>query len=128
MRSPSARPMLPRRTSKRPLDKVAGLEQVPNFTPPFPFTLFVVDSEDVEETYVWTASVMRSMTVPVLEYSGMLGCSWRPLWAPACPRLRLSELREARVRSSCQGSSLLIQRRIRDDRHACSARSVSRES
>ena len=71
--------------------------------PPFPFTLFVVDSEDVEETYARTTSVMRSMTVPVLvssspvlERSGILGCSWRPLWSPACPRLRLSELRAYR--------------------------------
>ena len=71
--------------------------------PPFPFTLFVVDSEDVEETYARTTSVMRSMTVPVLvscrpvlERSGILGRSWRPVWAPVSPRLRLSELRAYR--------------------------------
>ncbi len=71
--------------------------------PPFPFTLFVVDSEDAEETYVRTSSGMRSMTVPVLvscwpmlKRSGILGCSWRPLWVPASPRLRLSELRAYR--------------------------------
>ena len=71
--------------------------------PPFPFTLFVVDREDVEETYVRTASGMRSMTVPVLvscrpvlERSGILGRSWRPLWEPGSPRLRLLELRAYR--------------------------------
>ena len=71
--------------------------------PPFPFTLFVVDKEDVEETYVRTTTVMRSMTVPVLvscrpvlECSGILGRSWRPMWEPASPRLRLSELRAYR--------------------------------
>ena len=69
---------------------------------PFRFTLFV-DGQDVEETYVRTASVMRSMTIPVLvtcgpalERSGILGCSWCPLWVPECPRLRLSELRAYR--------------------------------
>ena len=71
--------------------------------PPFPFTLFVVDGEDVEETYVRTSSGMRSMTVPVLvscrpvlERSGILGRSWRPMWEPASRRLRLSELRAYR--------------------------------
>ncbi|MDE2886068.1 MAG: helix-turn-helix domain-containing protein [Chloroflexota bacterium] len=71
--------------------------------PPFPFTLFVVDGEDVEATYARTTAAMRSMTVPVLvscrpvlEGSGILGRSWRPMWAPACPRLRLSELRAYR--------------------------------
>ena len=50
--------------------------------PPFPFTLFVVDGQDVEETYVRTSVGMRSMTVPVLvscrpvlERSGILGRS-----------------------------------------------------
>ncbi len=71
--------------------------------PPFPFTLFVVDGQDVEETYARTSSVMRSMTVPVLascrpvlERKGILGRSWRPLWEPESPRLRLSELRAYR--------------------------------
>ena len=71
--------------------------------PPFPFTLFVVDGEDVEETYVQTASVMRAMTIPVLvsyrpvlERFGILGRSWRPMWEPVSPRLRLSELRAYR--------------------------------
>ena len=50
-----------------------------------------------------TTEGVRSMTVPVLvscrpvlEDSGILGCSWHPLWAPARPRLRLSELRAYR--------------------------------
>ena len=71
--------------------------------PPFPFTLFVVEGEDVEETYVRTAARMDLMTVPVLvscrpvlERSGILGRSWRPMWGPGCPRLRLSELRAYR--------------------------------
>ena len=34
--------------------------------PPFPTTLFVVDTEDVEATYVRTAARMTLMTVPVL--------------------------------------------------------------
>ena len=74
-----------------------------NDHPPFPFTLFVVDGQDVEETYVRAASVMRSMTVPVLvscrpvlERSGILGRSWRLLWEPESHRLRLSELRAYR--------------------------------
>ena len=33
--------------------------------PPLPFTLFVVDGEDVEETYVRTSARMDVMTVPV---------------------------------------------------------------
>ncbi len=71
--------------------------------PPFPFTLFVVDGQDVEETYVRTSARMDLMTVPVLvscrpvlERSGILGRSWRPMWEPGCPRLRLSELRAYR--------------------------------
>ncbi|MCY4449223.1 MAG: hypothetical protein OXE02_10335 [Chloroflexi bacterium] len=71
--------------------------------PPFPFTLFVVDGQDVEETYARTSAGMRAMTVPmlvscrpVLERSGILGRSWRPLWEPVSPRLRLSELRAYR--------------------------------
>ncbi|MCY4583741.1 MAG: hypothetical protein OXE50_13250, partial [Chloroflexi bacterium] len=46
---------------------------------------------------------MRSMTVPVLvscrpvlDRSGILGRSWRPLWEPESLRLRLSELRAYR--------------------------------
>ena len=67
--------------------------------PPFPITLFVVDSEDVEETYVATAAQMTLMSLPilvscspVLSRAGILGRSWRPLWEPESPRLALSEL------------------------------------
>ena len=67
--------------------------------PPFPTTLFVVDTEEVEETYVRTASVMSRMSLPilvsctpVLSDKGILGKSWRPLWEPESPRLALSGL------------------------------------
>ena len=59
--------------------------------PPFPTTLFVVDTEDVAETYASTASRMPAMKLPILvssrellSYRGMLGRSWRPLWDAAC--------------------------------------------
>ncbi len=68
--------------------------------PPFPFTLFVVDTEEVETTYARTAAGMTLMTVPVLvscmsvlSTNGILGPSWRPLWEPESPRLPLSALR-----------------------------------
>ena len=67
--------------------------------PPYPTTLFVVDREEVEATYVRTASRMSLMSLPiliscrpVLSRAGILGRSWRPLWEPASPRLALSEL------------------------------------
>ena len=67
--------------------------------PPFPTTLFVVDSEDVEATYVRTAARMSLMSLPilvscmpVLSNTGILGPSWHPLWEPESPRLALSEL------------------------------------
>ncbi len=67
--------------------------------PPYPVTLFVVDSEEVEDTYVSTAAQMNRMSLPilvsctpVLSQAGILGESWRPLWEPASPRLALSEL------------------------------------
>ena len=67
--------------------------------PPYPVTLFVVDTEEVEETYVSTAGSMHRMSLPVLvsctpvlSRRGILGESWRPLWAPSSPRLRLSQL------------------------------------
>ena len=69
--------------------------------PPFPATLFVVDTEEVEETYVSTAAGMDRMSLPilvsctpVLSTTGILGESWRPLWEPSSPRLRLSQLRD----------------------------------
>ena len=68
--------------------------------PPYPVTLFVVDTEEVEATYVSTAAGMTLMTVPVLvscmpvlSHTGILGRSWCPLWEPESPRLPLSGLR-----------------------------------
>ena len=68
--------------------------------PPFPVTLFVVDTAEVEATYVSTASRMTLMTVPVLvscmsvlSHTGILGRAWRLLWEPESPRLPLSGLR-----------------------------------
>ena len=68
--------------------------------PPYPVTLFVVDTEEVEDTYVRTAARMSRMSlpvlvscIPVLSQAGILGRSWRPLWEPESPRLPLSALR-----------------------------------
>ena len=68
--------------------------------PPFPTTLFVVDKEEVEATYVRTAARMSRMSLPILvscipalSNTGILGPSWRPLWEPESPRLSLSGLR-----------------------------------
>ena len=68
--------------------------------PPFPTTLFVVDTEEVEDTYVRTAARMSRMSLPIfaacipaLSSTGILGRSWRPLWEPESPRLPLSGLR-----------------------------------
>ena len=68
--------------------------------PPYPVTLFVVDSEGVEATYVRTAAQMTRMSLPIfvscipaLSNTGILGRSWRPLWEPESPRLALSGLR-----------------------------------
>ena len=68
--------------------------------PPYPVTLFVVDTEDVEDTYVRTAARMSRMSLPIfvacipaLSNTGILGRSWRPLWEPESPRLPLSALR-----------------------------------
>ncbi len=67
---------------------------------PFPVTLFVVDNEEVEETYARTASRMNMMTLPILvscaetlTRNGLLGRSWRPLWESRTRRLALSGLR-----------------------------------
>ena len=67
--------------------------------PPFPTTLFVVDTEEVEDTYVNTAAHLSRMSLPifvscmpVLSHTGILGRSWRPLWEPESPRLPLSAL------------------------------------
>ena len=67
--------------------------------PPFPVTLFVVDTDEVEQTYVKTAARMTRMSLPILvtctpalSTAGILGKSWRPLWEPDSPRLALAEL------------------------------------
>ena len=67
--------------------------------PPYPVTLFVVDTEEVEATYVRTAARMSRMSLPIfvscipaLSTAGILGSSWRPLWEPESPRLPLSGL------------------------------------
>ena len=67
--------------------------------PPYPVTLFVVDTEEVEDTYVRTAARMTRMSLPIfvscipaLSNTGILGRSWRPLWEPESPRRVLSEL------------------------------------
>ncbi len=67
--------------------------------PPYPYTLFVVDTEEVEETYVNTAALRSWMSLPILvscipalSVTGILGSSWRPLWEPESPRLTLSGL------------------------------------
>ena len=67
--------------------------------PPFPTTLFLVDTEEVAETYASTASRMPTMKLPILvssrellSYRGLLGRSWRPLWDGKRPPLALREL------------------------------------
>ena len=67
--------------------------------PPFPTTLFVVETEEVAETYASTASRMTAMSLPILvssreilSYRGILGRSWRPLWDGERPPLALREL------------------------------------
>ena len=67
--------------------------------PPFPTTLFVVETEEVAETYASTASRMTAMSLPILVSSrealsckGVLGRSWRPLWDAESPPLALREL------------------------------------
>ena len=65
--------------------------------PPFPVTLFVVDTGEIEDTYVRTAARMSRMSlpilvscIPVLSTAGILGKSWRPFWEPQSPRMALS--------------------------------------
>ena len=68
--------------------------------PPYPTALFVVDTEEVEDTYVRTAARLSRMSLPIfvscipaLSTTGILGRSWRPLWEPESSRLPLSMLR-----------------------------------
>ena len=67
--------------------------------PPFPTTLFMVDTEEVAETYANTASRMPAMSLPILvssrellSYRGILDRSWRPLWDAERSPLALREL------------------------------------
>ena len=83
----------------RPYTRYYGSSEHKDDQPPFPTTLFVVDNEEVEETYVRTASQLATMSLPilvsctpVLSDNGILGRSWRPLWEPESPRLPLSGL------------------------------------
>ncbi len=80
--------------------------------PPFPVTLFVVDTEEVEATYVRTSARMSRMSLPilvscmpVLSATGILGRSCHPFWEPESPRLALSGL------SAYQWDSLYHRRR-----------------
>ena len=80
--------------------------------PPFPTTLFVVDTEEVEATYVRTSARMTRMSLPilvscmpVLSATGILGRSCHPFWEPESPRLALSGL------SAYQWDSLYHRRR-----------------
>ncbi len=86
--------------------------------PPFPTTLFVVDTHEVEETFRNTAGAMSQMTHPILvscrpalQVEGILGRSWYPLWERASTRLRLSELRAYRWDSL---RHRMISARVRD--------------
>ena len=83
----------------RPYMRYYGSPEHKEDQPPFPTTLFVVDTGEVEETYVRTASPLATMSlpilvscIPVLSRTGILGKSWRPLWEPESPRLALSGL------------------------------------
>ena len=71
--------------------------------PPFPTTLFVVETHEVEATFRTTAATMSLMTHPILvscrpalQVEGILGRSWYPLWERTSMRLGLSELRAYR--------------------------------
>ncbi len=83
----------------RPYSRYYRSDAPRNDQPPFPTTLFVVDTEEVAETYTGTASRMPAMTLPILVSSrevlsdrGLLGRSWRPLWDAESPPLALGEL------------------------------------
>ena len=65
--------------------------------PSLPLCLFVVDTESVAETYVETARADPLLQLPILvapmpklATTGILGPSWRPLWEPDSPTVRLS--------------------------------------
>ena len=88
--------------------------------PPFPTTLFMVDTEEVAETYASTASRMPTMTLPILvssrellSYRGILGRCWRPLWEAERPPLALREL------DAYQWDTLRRRVRRRETRYSC---------
>ena len=67
--------------------------------PPFPVTLFVVETEEVEDAYLATAHNDILMSLPILvasqtilDRTGILGPAWRPLWDPETPRISLADL------------------------------------
>ena len=83
----------------RPYERYYWSPEHKDDQPPHPYTLFVVDTEEVEDTYVSTASGPAEMSlpilvscIPVLSVTGILGPSWRPLWEAESPRLPLSSL------------------------------------
>ncbi len=83
----------------RPYERYYWSPEHKDDQPPYPYTLFVVDTEEIEDTYVSTASGPADMSlpilvscIPVLSTTGILGPSWRPLWQPESPRLTLSGL------------------------------------
>ena len=83
----------------RPYERYYGSPEHEDDQPPYPVTLFVLDNEEVEDTYVRTASPLAVMSlpilascIPVLSRTGILGRSWRPLWEPESLRLPLSAL------------------------------------
>ena len=83
----------------RPYERYYWSPEHKDDQPPYPYTLFVVDTEEVEDTYITTASGPADMSlpilvscIPVLSDTGILGPSWRPLWEPESPRLPLSGL------------------------------------
>ena len=53
--------------------------------PPFPTTLFVVDTEEVEETYVRTAARMSRMSLPILVFCIPRAVQHRDTWKVMAP-------------------------------------------
>jgi len=102
----------------RPYSRYYRSDAPRNDQPPFPTTLFVVDTAEVAETYAGTASRMPAMTLPILVSSrevlsdrGLLGRSWRPLWDAESPPLALREL------GRCEWDGLRRRMRRRETRH-----------
>ena len=70
--------------------------------PPFPTTLFVVDTEEVEATYVRTAPALPILVscITVLSNTGILGAVLASTLGAGVPRLSLSGLRSGAPRRS----------------------------